>query len=153
MLSNDPPSLYDHSMAPAPAFTPHEQEHFSDPATTFAARHDLFPAEVCFVADTDSHPGATAADIMLPKCRVLIGVSEVYVFTDGPRGPVLAFYDELAEVSGDARTGFAITPANPGIHAVRSLTVAPTNRCGCGSRLRGFRPFGRISYVPAPAGV
>jgi len=130
-----------------PRFTPNDQERFSDPERTVGVLHDLFPAEVT------AQPilGATAADVVLAKCRVLIAPDAVYVFTDGPRGPILAFFDQTASFTGSLQTGFTLTPANPGLHQVQSLTAAPTGRCGCGSRLRSFRPFGRISYIPSPA--
>ena len=157
-LGNDPPSLYDHCVSTPtaapdsglqPRFTPNDQERFSDPERTVGVLHDLFPAEVSFRAATI--PGATAADVVLAKCRVLIAPDAVYVFTDGPRGPILAFFDQTASFTGSLQTGFTLTPANPGLHQVQSLTAAPTGRCGCGSRLRSFRPFGRISYIPSPA--
>ncbi len=117
--------------------------------------HDLFPAEVSFTGPDGSQPGALPSAVMtLPKCRVLIGLDSVYVFIDGPRGPVLAFYDDLpadaAAYTGDLVSGFVVTPPSSASTGIGSLTVRPTNACGCGSRLRGFRPFGRISYVPSP---
>lgn len=136
----------------APAFTPHAQERWETQPSSYGVRHDLFPAEVSFL-DLDG----TAA-MTLPKCRVLIGVSDVYVFIDGPRGPVLAFYDELTPdgpdgevaVHGDRTSGFEVLPLNIVATGVSHITVRPTNACGCGSRLRGFRPFGRLSYIPSP---
>lgn len=153
-------------MAPTPAatatsaltpfFNPGAIEHFTDPEHSLAVLHDLFPAEVCFSATplppADGHGGAQAANITLPKCRVLISPDAVYVFADGPRGPVLAFYDELDPAAPPVQTatkGYDLTPANPGTHSVSAVSVEPTNRCGCGSRLRGYRPFGRISYIPS----
>ncbi len=136
-----------------PFFNPGAQESFSDPTRILAVHYDLFPAEVHFQADLTNHPGATASAIMLPKCRVLISPDAVYVFTDGPRGPVLAFYDTLAPDNSLAQTptkGYLLTPASPTLTDVSAISVEPTNRCGCGSRLRGYRPFGRISYVPTP---
>lgn len=131
-----------------PRFTPHSQEHFSEPGLTVQARLDLFPSEVTFT--TTSEAGASA--LQLPKCRTIVTPTEVFVFTDGPRGPVLAFYDGLAPGTQPEPTptkGYLLTPDNPGTHQVTQISVEPTNRCGCGSRLRGYRPFGRISYVPS----
>lgn len=135
---------------PTPFFDPGATEHFTDPARTVAVLRDLFPAEVTFYANTDAHPGASASAITLPKCRTLISPDEVYVFTDGPRGPVLAFYDTITEPPTSTPTkGYVLNPANPYQTDVSSIQVEPTNRCGCGSRLRGYRPFGRISYIPS----
>ena len=158
LLCNDPPTDYDHTVTtpttspaptPVPAFTPHQQERWESPQSSYAVRHDLFPAEVAFTG-----PGGLSV-MTLPKCRVLIGVDSVYVFIDGPRGPVIAFYDELPAdpadaYTGDLMTGFTVLPSHPEQTGVITFTVRPTNACGCGSRLRGFRPFGRLSYVPSP---
>ncbi len=106
-------------------FDPGATEPYRNPDIRFAARNDLFPAEV-------SVNGITFA-----KTRVLIGAEDIYVFSDGPRGPVLVFYDRLDDL--DLPT--VVTTQT-------TLTVTPTNGCGCGSRLRGFRPFGALTYLP-----
>lgn len=135
-----------------PAFTPHEQERFSppDPNAAYGVRFDLFPAEVSFLPPATD--GAPSALMTFPKCRVLIGTESVYVFIDGPRGPVCAFVDhyDAETLTGDLPVGFELDPASPDLTGVGHLSIRPTNACGCGSRLRGFRPFGRLSYIPSP---
>lgn len=141
----------------APVFSPHEQEKFSSPAS-YAVRFDLFPAEVSFTGPADPTTGAATAVMTMPKCRVLIGEADMYVFIDGPRGPVLVFYDLVSDtpdavtgtnVLGDLQTGFTITPSSPELTGIATVTARPTNGCGCGSRLRGFRPFGVLRYIPS----
>lgn len=128
-----------------PVFTLDTSVPFSRPDITLAVRHDLFPAEVTFT------PAHEAAAITMPKCRVLVTLDAVFVFTDGPRGPSLVFYDRLDDIDGANATGFTFVPSTPAVHDVATVAALPTNRCGCGSRLRGARLFGRISYVPSPA--
>lgn len=149
-LPNGPSSEYDHRMDLEPFFLPHAEEAFSAPETTVSVWHDLFPAEVSFTISPVGSPDASTSQLTLPKCRVLIGPEGVFVFIDAPRGPALAFYDTVAEgsLSGEWRTGYDLAPAT--LLDIESVQIRPTNRCGCGSRLRGYRPFGRISYAPQP---
>lgn len=112
-------------------FDPGATEPYRNPDLRVAARRDLFPAEV-----TVTIPDTPAA-VTFPKTRVIIGAEDIYVFSDGPRGPVLVFYDRLDDI--DLPTV---------VTSDTTLTVTPTNGCGCGSRLRGFRPFGALTYLP-----
>jgi hypothetical protein len=117
-------------------FAPGETDPYRNPELAFAARRDLFPAEVTVtVTPTATAPTTTA--VTFAKTRVIIGAEDIYVFSDGPRGPVLVFYDRMDDLDLPTVTTTEAT-----------LTVTPTNGCGCGSRLRGFRPFGSLTYLP-----
>jgi len=79
----------------------------------------------------------------------------LYVFSDGPQGPGLLFsapYDPNL-IFGDSKTGFdvyaGVSPANPTIASV--VSVRPYANCGCGSKLRGLRPFSTMRHTAAPA--
>lgn len=134
---------------PEPTYAPHAVDHYTDPAASVEVWYDLFPSEVAFVS---FDPATGPSELTLPKCRTLIGPSGVYVFTDGPRGPVLAFYDAIDPnlLRGALSTGFDVVPVSPGITGVTDVRIRPTSACGCGSRLRGYRPFGRIAHRPTP---
>ena len=134
----------------SPLFLPNAEEHFTSPEDAVTVWHDLFPAEVTFTITPVGDPDAGATALTLPKCRVLIGPSGAFVFIDAPRGPALAFFDTISpgSLAGEWRAGYDLTPAT--LLDIENVEIRPTNRCGCGSRLRGYRPFGRISFSPQP---
>jgi hypothetical protein len=103
-------------------------------------RDDLFPATVY---------NAATGEILLDPARVVLTTDRVYVFADAPQGVVCVLSQLIYEIEGDRWDGFAITltdadSPDPG----NTILVSRSSGCGCGSRLRAFRPF-RSSSVNA----
>ena len=124
----------------------------ADATTQAAVAYDLFPAILSTTAPDPAHSTADfspvrAIFITSPTPRLL-------VLGDGPQGPralVDAPFD-YTHIFGDTRTGFdvyaALDPANP-THA-SIVHIRPLAHCGCGSRLRSFRPFSTMRHTAAP---
>lgn len=85
-------------------------------------RLDLFPARV---------EGLAAV------ARVIVTDSHYYVLVDSPTGPEPAFSGALHDLTGRNTTGYTVTDANTG----EEYDFRRSTSCGCGSRLRGYRPF------------
>lgn len=106
--------------------------------------YDLFPTIITF-------PNGNRYE----KVRFILTAPpdpRVYVFKDGFTGPeavLVAEYDP-AQIFGDTRDGFdlTITAPNP---TPFTLQVRPHAHCGCGSSLKGFRPFTNMLHTAAPA--
>ena len=86
---------------------------------------DIFPATVNFQFVPQT----------VTKARfVLTQAGTVYVFTDSSYGPAL-LYSGVVTASEGVKKDMTITTPD-GV-----LTSVKAGGCGCGSRLRGFRPF------------
>jgi hypothetical protein len=92
-------------------------------------RCDVYPAGVTFSFGEHSYPRARA---MVTTDRVI-----VLVEGGGPSGVSVLYDERLEDVTGDNRQVVATT-------ADGDVTITRQNGCGCGSRLRGYRPFGRM---------
>lgn len=96
-------------------------------------RLDLFPATVVIgeLGEQRYHPA-----------RVVITDDAVYVFMDGPnfREPVYEGRLEDYYVEGSVR--YAVTDSGD------TLRITKASGCGCGSRLRGLRPFPGVAQAP-----
>jgi hypothetical protein len=84
-------------------------------------RLDLFPAEVV------DFPYTT---------RVVVTDTEWFFYVDSPEGPTAGLSGELYDFEGTNTRGYTIVSPDGTRHYVRR-----SGGCGCGSRLRGFRPF------------
>ena len=87
-------------------------------------RLDLFPAEV---------QGPNAPSTLT---RVIVTDTEYHFFVDTPDGPTSGLSGALYDLEGRNTTGYTITSDDGSRYLVRR-----SGGCGCGSRLRGFRPF------------
>lgn len=114
-------------------------------------RLDLFPA---IVKSPDNSVFFTH-----DKARVIVTTDALYIFTDSPNGPAVALKARLSSAHGDRRTGYTLTylpPADetttpPTPRSLVTLTVTPSDGCGCGSKLRAFTPFTPMRYTnPGP---
>lgn len=86
---------------------------------------DVFPAVVTFQFIPQT----------VTKARVVLTQGgTVYVFTDSSYGPAL-LYSGVVTASEGSRQSMTITTPD-GV-----LTSEKSGGCGCGSRLRGFKPF------------
>lgn len=95
-------------------------------------RLDLYPASLTLTREED---GLTEA---YQDVRVIITADRIYGFRDGTggEGPVEFMNERLASIDGRNSTGYTVTLADDRVAFMRRSTG-----CGCGSRLRGFRPF------------
>ena len=104
---------------------------------------DLFPSRV-------ATPGG-----VYTKARTMVTQDTIFVFIDSPDGPTAALTAPYSpqHIYGSNRTGFdfyaALDPENPATASV--VSVRPEQGCGCGTRLKSFRPFSTLRQSPAPA--
>lgn len=117
-------------------------------------REDLFPCRV--FTTTDLTDPSAHRDLLFDRCRVLITMDAVLVFIDAPDGPALAMSARLDDLdpTSSRRAGFRLTLSNPTLTPTNSpnLIVVRDNHCGCGSRLRAFRPFLNATTLAAKRG-
>lgn len=89
-------------------------------------RLELFPAEV---KDESSEL------IQQKNLKAIVTDSYFLLYTDSPTGPALHLQEDLVSFAGSPTTGYrAETPSH-------TYYINRARGCGCGSRLRGFRPF------------
>ena len=104
-----------------------------EPQPNPGIREDLFPAAV---------RDAVTGEVILDPARVVMSADWVYVFADAPQGVVCVLYQQIYEIEGDRWDGFAITLVQSGTSDPgNTLIVTRSPGCGCGSRLKTFRPF------------
>lgn len=116
------------------AGTPWETSH-----TQTAIRYDLFPAQVAT---------ADGLTVIRGRLRVIIGGADTYVFIETQEGgnmTLLAKIPMLA-ISGTPQDplGILITPSGD----ADPFRVQKDPGCGCGSRLRGMKPFMNVYVIP-----
>jgi hypothetical protein len=103
-----------------------------------AVRADVYPANVTFSFGVNPYP----------RSRAIITADTVMVLVEGGSGgsgASVLYEGRLEDYSGD-RTRLVATTADG------EITVTRQSGCGCGSRLRSYRPFGRavrMATVPA----
>lgn len=95
-------------------------------------RLDLFPANVTRVGTAGPYTN---------RARVIITDQDFYVFLDAPGGPVCDVSGVLYDASGTNRTGYSVS-----LDDGTEYSVSRSTNCGCGSLLRGFRPFPGVPY-------
>jgi len=87
-------------------------------------RADIFPASVYF----------SFAQNPYNKARAIVTADRVVVLVDGQRIPRVLYDGRLNDVSGDRNQLVASTDEG-------QITITRARGCGCGSRLRSFKPF------------
>lgn len=93
------------------------------------SRLDLVPAQV------RSEDGSVGP---WPLARLFVGDASAHVFVDGPDGRVVeAWSGGLDDFSGSPVEGYRVEASDGTV-----LVSTRATRCLCGSRLRGYRPFG-----------
>jgi hypothetical protein len=104
------------------------------PPTAPNVRENMFPARV--------HDAATG-DELLDAARVVVGTDRIWVFASAPQGVVCVLSQPIYEIAGDKWDGVAITLAQADSAEPGNTLIVTINRghCGCGSKLKGFRPF------------
>jgi hypothetical protein len=93
---------------------------------TVKVRHDIYPATVVF----------SFADNPYTRARAIVTVDRLLVLVEGGSGAAVLYDERLEDVSGNRRQLVATT-------ADGDVTISRQAGCGCGSRLRSYRPFGR----------
>ena len=91
-------------------------------------RNDVYPADVTFSFGANPYN----------RSRAIVTADRVIVLVESGNGAGAAvLYDErLEDVTGDRKQIVATT-------ADGEVTISRASGCGCGSRLRSYRPFGR----------
>lgn len=93
-------------------------------------RLDLFPATVV-VGDTVYSPS-----------RAIVADESVHIYMDSAQGPVEVYTARLDDFSGSRTTGYVVIAADETL-----VSIGRANGCGCGSRLRGYRPFPGVPLI------
>lgn len=96
-------------------------------------RLDVFPAVVAVPSPLPSGAGAGG---FLDPTRVIITDERIYVYMDSMNGPQAVIDETLYDFSGNNSLGWTVTSDEGTVYYVKR-----SSGCGCGSRLRGFRPF------------
>lgn len=88
-------------------------------------RNDVYPAEVTFSFATNPYP----------RSRAIVTADRVLVLVEGGATGASVLYDERLEDLDADRKRIVATTAD-GV-----VTISRQSGCGCGSRLRSYRPF------------
>lgn len=99
--------------------------HYMDPRAV-RLRTDIYPANVAF----------SFADNPYPRARALVTIDEVIVLVEGGY-EVSELYRGLLEDVRGSRTEIVATTSDG------DVTITRQGGCGCGSRLKTYRPFAR----------
>ena len=94
----------------------------------------------------DVFPAAVRTDFMeLPetKKRAIVTADRIYVLGDAQGDPALLYEGRLVDYGGDAKVLMITT--EDGVVELRR-----DSGCGCGSRLRSFRAYGRAVRMAMP---
>lgn len=109
---------------------------FEPPQASYV-RLDLFPA----ILSGENLPGASAGGI-LDSRRIIVTDTKVLVLSDSSTGPELSHEWNLVDISGRATVGWTVETEE------FTFNVRRSTGCGCGSRLRGIRPYPGVAYQP-----
>lgn len=95
---------------------------------------DLFPAEV--------RPGGEEGTKIGEELRVIVTDNYFYVIEDTISGPEATIKEPLESFDGSNKLGYTVT-TTPG----NTYYFKRAINCGCGSRLRGLRPFDGVPFI------
>ena len=120
---------------------------------------DIFPAVVSMTSTeptpeaplTASNPATTLNARRLDRARVITTDERIIVAMDSPEGPVIVFnqaYDqETAHIAkGKTADSTMVTLYQEDANQIY-IAYRKSEDCSCGSRLRGWRPFGSTYSV------
>jgi hypothetical protein len=94
---------------------------------TVPVRTDVYPATVEFSFASNPYP----------RTRAIITADTVLVLVEGGQSAAVLYEERLEDVATVGRRQIVATTADG------TVTIARQGGCGCGSRLRSYRPFGR----------
>lgn len=95
-------------------------------------RLDLSPAKIT---------GASIANGVLEKRRVIVTDAYVVVYVDTPEGPKISNVWELVSFEGRATTGWTATVDDGDV-----INISRSTGCLCGSKLRGVRAYPGVPF-------
>lgn len=102
---------------------------------TVSMRADVFPAGVTFSFASNPYT----------RSRAILTVDKILVLVEAGTRVGVLYEAKLEDVSGDRKQVLATT-------ADGEVTITRQTGCGCGSRLRSYRPFGRmVAMAKVPA--
>lgn len=112
-------------------------------------RIDLFPANAVLTLkaqpqgeDSEGEDAPEPVTQNFTTVRVILTDTEAYIYADTKEGPRAVLRADLTAFEGTNRDGYTATLDGGSIQFKRS------NGCGCGSRLRGIRPFPSTPHAP-----
>ena len=100
---------------------PHKQV-----AGNVMVRTDVYPANVSFSFGTHNYP----------KARAIVTADSILVLVEGGTSTAVLYEARMEDVTFDGRSATVTTEDG-------TVTISRAGGCGCGSRLRSYRPFGR----------
>jgi hypothetical protein len=80
----------------------------------------------------DAPPGTRKLD----RARAVIVRGTLYVAVDSPTGPQVVFREKVEEQHHEKKISHVKTVSG------KIIVITKDENCGCGSRLRGWNPFG-----------
>jgi hypothetical protein len=89
-------------------------------------RTDVWPATVSF----------SFGENPFTRSRAIVTADSILVLVEAGTGPGVLYESRLEDLTFNGRTATAVTEDG-------EITIARAGGCGCGSRLRSYRPFGR----------
>jgi hypothetical protein len=95
-------------------------------------RTDVYPANVSFSFASNPYP----------RARAILTVDKVLILVDGLGGAAVLYEERLENVSIGQTSVVATTVDG-------DVEISRQGGCGCGSTLRGYRPFGRAMAMAA----
>lgn len=119
--------------------------------------HDVFPATVAItnaefptpVDELKSQPPTKGA-AYIATARVVITSEHIIIARDSGNGPVVVFREGIDPTmfwkTRDARTTDSYVTTLSG----KKVAYRKDSACGCGSRLKSWRPFANMSSVKDP---
>jgi hypothetical protein len=121
-------------------------------------RADVFPSTVVVSPPNSPSPASTApGSQLLPdqrrleKVRIVVTLEQVLIFQDSSSGPQLIFSEALLDYAPPTpmkqtlRNMYAHREATLTTESGKTLAFFRSTGCGCGSRLKSFRPFGETT--------
>jgi hypothetical protein len=75
----------------------------------------------------------------LDRCRAVVLNETLMIVVDSPTGPTLVFREKVTEQFHDKNVTKLRTQSN------KVVIIKKDDNCGCGSRLRGWSPYGNIA--------
>jgi hypothetical protein len=99
-------------------------------------RTDVYPASVSF----------SFGDNPYSRARAIVTADQVVVLVEAGTAPGVLYEGRLEDVAVVSRNQIIATTADG------EVTISRQGGCGCGSRLRSYRPFGRaVAMAKVPA--
>lgn len=105
--------------------------------------NDIFPAVVTV------HPSPEEPPFKIINARIVISNTRLIVATDQPEGPMVVYTEDIdaADLVRIERNQYEIEATSG-----RKISWIKDSSCGCGSRLRTWRPFGYLTSTAEGTG-